>query len=119
MNGRRRHPALAAPRLLGPPAPPDAGISEAAFQRLIVDLLLYCGWWVKVDGDSRRTQAGWPDVFGLKPGRALAFEIKTATGRVKRQQRDVGALLATVPGVTYRLVRPRDWDEIVALVTES
>ena len=107
------------PRLLTPPAPPAPNCSEEHFQLLTEDLAAVFGWWLKRDGDSRRTQAGWPDSFFVKPGRAVGLEYKTQTGKVRPEQRIVIGLLATVPGVEARIVRPSDWDWIVATLTKQ
>src|SRR5690242_3882806 len=43
-----------------------------------------------------RNPAGWPDLFGARPGRAVALELKVGDGRLSAQQRAWLEVLATV-----------------------
>src|SRR5436190_516383 len=57
------------------------------------------GWLVFHAFDARRSEPGWPDAFCVRNGRALAVELKTATGRVSKAQERWIAELDLVPGV--------------------
>jgi hypothetical protein len=65
---------------------------------------------------AKRTSKGWPDLFMVKEGRALAIEGKTEKGRVTPDQQEWIELLATVPGITSGVYRPRDMDELERLI---
>lgn len=100
--------------------PPRPGCSETAFQKLVTDLAEWTGWWWWHDNDPRWNDAGLPDLILVKPGHPLRlWELKTATGDVRPAQRALGALLARVPGIDYRVLRPADWPAIVRALTEE
>lgn len=86
-------------------------ITEADFMRRVTDL---CDWlgllWYHVP-DSRRTNPGFPDLFIVGPGGAVAAELKTARGQLRREQRDWLLDLARA-GVTAECWRPADWPHI-------
>ncbi len=106
-------------RLLVAPAPPQATISEEAFQDLIVDLARRFGWLVYHPYDSRHSTPGYPDLTLVRcvGSRVLVMaELKTEKGRLSREQGEwATALLAA--GVRYFLWRPSDWGEILATLT--
>ena len=54
----------------------DALISEAEFQRSLVQYAELCGWLVWHDNDSRRNDAGFPDLVMTKAGRIIFAELK-------------------------------------------
>lgn len=73
-------------------------------------------WVVWVVPDMQMTTAGLPDVLcwhPMRPGVLLAYELKKTTGRLRVEQRRALEHLATVPGVDARVVRPRDWAQIL------
>ena len=45
------------------------------------------GWHVHVVYDSRHSPEGWPDLFLVPNGRAIAAELKAGGGRLTRAQR--------------------------------
>lgn len=93
------------------------GLSEREFQTWLRAALRDRGWVVYVVPDMRKTLAGLPDLIAIhlgKPGRLLAWELKSTKGRIRPEQRVVIDHLRTVPGVDARIVRPSDWDELIA-----
>ena len=116
-HGARPNVRLAYPRLVVPPAPPDAGIGEAAFQRLITDLMDVAGWLWHHEKDSRRSKRGFPDLVAIKPGRPIViWEVKTQRGRVRREQQVWLNHLSWAPGVEAGVVRPADWAYVLAVL---
>lgn len=103
-------------RVVYPPQPPPLDVSEAAFQRLVVDLAEVCGWKVFHNADSRRTQAGVLDLLLIRGPVLWWWEMKTTTGRVRPAQRDFLALLWGA-GQRATVVRPGDWLWVVATLT--
>ena len=97
-------------------SPLPADLSEAAFQRTVVDLAQWRGWRVFHVHDSRRSAAGWPDLAMLRGDRMLAVELKTKTGRVTDAQRGWLAALSCVPGVESFVWRPADWPAVQAVL---
>jgi len=91
-----------------PTLPP---MSERDFQQVITDLAQYCGWCYYHTHDSRRSQAGWPDLAIYRPGHFMLRELKTDKGRVSNAQYITinGLRLA---GVDVGVWRPRDLDRI-------
>lgn len=109
------------PRLITPPAPPPANVSEAAFQALIVDLAERFGWVCWHDNDPRRNDAGLPDLLllGGPSGRSILWwELKTAKGRLRPEQAAMGERLLRC-GQRWAVIRPSDWEEIVTTLTKE
>lgn len=104
------------PTVLHPPAPPPADIAEADFQRLVIDLARWQGWLVWHDRDSRGNDAGLPDLLLLRDLQLLWWELKTNHGKVRPEQTAFGARLIRA-GQDWRIVRPRDWEYVVATLT--
>lgn len=103
-------------------------ISEREFQAQVKELALWNGWLVYHTFDSRRSDAGFPDLV-LARGQQLIFaELKSAKGRVTAEQQAwldaLGRVAAALvqpglpPHVPVRVVmwRPADWDEIEQLL---
>jgi hypothetical protein len=88
---------------------------ERDWQRTVVDLAEMYRWRVYHTFDSRRSEPGWPDLFCVKPGRAVALELKTQRGRVTAEQYGWLGLLASVPGVDAMLARPSDLERVAQL----
>lgn len=99
-------------------------ISEAEFQRQVLQLAKLCGWrrahfrpgltqsgrWVTpVQGDGQ----GFPDLVLVHPGRGLLLfvELKTDKGRETTEQRAWLEALARA-GARAETWRPRDWPHI-------
>lgn len=89
----------------------DQEQTEARFQAEIERMAKAAGWLHYHTHDSRRSQAGYPDLT-LVRGRKLLFrELKTETGRVTPEQRRwLEALEAA--GQDAGVWRPRDWPAI-------
>lgn len=91
-------------------------MSERVFQAHVVAGLRNRGWRVFIVPDMRKTTRGLPDLICVHPerkGRMLAWELKSQTGRVRPEQRQIINCLATVPGVDARIVRPTDWPALL------
>ncbi len=119
----------------------DAQISEAEFMKQIIDLATLHGWLVAHVPDALYRLAGLqgkyymmagakglPDLILAKPGSpktgwypVVFLECKAARGRVKPEQQqwldalDQGEALRDY--IVARVVRPSDWDSIVALLS--
>lgn len=97
-------------------------VSEAAFQRQVIQLAQMCGWRVAhfraaqnarghwrtpVAGDG----AGWPDLVLVRGDRILYRELKTETGKPTPEQIAWGITLTTAGG-DWAIWRPSDWPVI-------
>lgn len=95
----------------------DLAKSEAEFQAEVVELAEAQGWRCYHTFDSRRSDPGFPDLV-LVRGVVLVFlEIKSAKGRVEPEQKGWIGDLKRVKIVDADIVRPSDWDQIVAILT--
>lgn len=91
-------------------------IKERPFTQQTIRLAQSYGWYCFHDNDSRRNQAGFPDLFLVHPDRGVLFiELKTETGRVRPAQRDVLRMLRKA-GQRAFIVRPRHRDDLEALL---
>lgn len=102
------------------------GLPEAVFQRRVVDAAQLHGWHtchtrratVRAGRIATPTSmTGWPDlVLWHETHRVVLYvEIKTDGGRLSPAQvRTLGSLSAA--GAWVMVWRPRDWDEIAALL---
>jgi hypothetical protein len=92
-------------------------LSERAFQKLVIQALQARGYLVWHVPDSRLMAAGLPDLICVHPTRlprrVLFFELKTATGRVSRKQREAIVALSDVYGVWADVIRPSDWPSVL------
>lgn len=87
--------------------------SEAALLAKILKLAKQESWLAYHHYDSRQsTGGGFPDVVLLKSVTLLVVELKSARGRVSREQQQWLDTLR-LAGVDARVWRPVDWNEIV------
>lgn len=107
---------------------PPVDIKEAPFQTEVIRLARMLGWRVMHVNDSRREvrlrgvsylvgdedAKGWPDLTLAHPRwhRLAVWELKSNTGRVTPDQKRWLETLAAC-GVDARVVRPRDWDDLI------
>lgn len=60
--------------------------SEVQLQTAVIELVKLYGGRHYHSYDSRRSPSGWPDLVIVFPGRSMFRELKTATGRVTKDQ---------------------------------
>lgn len=82
-------------------------LSEKAWQQLVIDCARVHGWWVHHHYDSRRSEAGWPDLVLLRDGEAIFVELKREDGKVAAAQAFVLDLLESA-GCEAHVWRPSD-----------
>ena len=90
-------------------------MSEAEFQREVMEALErrnWCAWHVP---DSRRMRSGLPDVIAVHPSipRLVCLELKGRRTPITDTQRLVIQVMARIPGVYARIVRPADWPAVL------
>jgi hypothetical protein len=86
-------------------------MAEKELQKNIREVAKAFGWeFVYSIPDSRMATAkGMPDLLMAKEGRLIFAELKTLTGKLSPEQRQVLRLLNTVDGVEVYLWNPEDW----------
>lgn len=88
-------------------------LTEKQFQQQVVDLARLFGYFVYHTYDSRRSEAGYPDLTLLRGQRLIFAELKTEKGRIRpTQQVWLDALKAA--GQEAYLWRPSMFETIVA-----
>lgn len=97
-----------------------AAISEAAFQDKVIQLAKSAGWMVYHTYDSRRSEAGFPDLVLAHRDRGLIFaELKSASGKLtpaqQRWQKELGDAIRISDVAGDRFIdilvwRPADWE---------
>ena len=88
-------------------------VTEASWQSTVVDLAALTGWYVYHNPDSRRSQAGFPDLCLIRAPRILFMELKRENGRLSADQKEVIDQLDRCPGVEVHVARPSDWSLVV------
>lgn len=91
------------------------GMRECDLQRRITDLcdLLHLRWYH--NPDSRRSNAGFPDLVIVSPTATVFAELKTEKGKVTVPQAEwLDTLRAS--GERAYVWRPKDWPQIEALL---
>ena len=93
-----------------------AATSEAAFQAQVVRLARDIGWGpIYHTRYSAGSQAGYPDLHLLRPGRSLFLELKTMKGVVTPSQKEWHAALR-MSGCEAYIFRPCDAEAIAGLL---
>jgi hypothetical protein len=85
-------------------------MTEIQLQQSVEELAGLLGWWAWHDRDSRRNKAGLPDLLLVRGSRVLWRELKTQSGRVRPEQRQVLAML-TAAGQDAGVWRPQQWTD--------
>ena len=95
----------------------DRTESEKAFQQRVMDLAKACGWLCYHPYDSRKSEAGYPDL-SLCRDRLILAELKSERGRLSKPQAAwINRLRAA--GVTVYVWRPSQWNEICRVLMPS
>jgi len=97
----------------------DTLISEADFQEALVEYAEMWGWLVWHDNDSRRNDAGFPDLVMVKGGKIIFAELKRQKRyTIKPKQLEwIEALgLAAGPNVMATFWFPSDRDYAEAIL---
>ncbi len=94
--------------------------TEREFQEELLELLAYTGWSLRYHTfDSRRSGPGFPDIVAVRPPRVIFAELKTNEGRVRPEQAAWLQALWACPGAEAYLWRPRDIDQIAAVLSRE
>lgn len=95
-------------------------ITERELGQTIREMAESFGWLIYQVLDTRqparRTSRGFPDQFIVRPGEAMALELKTEKGPVTPDHELWIATLGSVPGITAEVIRPRDLDRVEDLL---
>ena len=96
--------------------PIHPAVKEDDFLAAVTELATLTGWLVYHTYDSRRSQAGFPDLVLARGDRLIFAELKTDRGRIRPSQRlwleRLGAIADQQPNVQVYLWRPKDWPGI-------
>ncbi len=104
-------------------------MTEEEFHQQVTHLAALYGWRVNHHrptptgrtGDrwtTATTVKGWPDLTLWRPGALLFRELKTDTGRLTADQREVLAELAAA-GADVEVWRPRDFDRVLTTLRDT
>lgn len=99
-----RLPVMAVPK-----ADAAKRLAERDLQAAVVELARWLGWMCWHDFDSRRNEAGMPDLILLRGARLAFAELKSARGSLRPDQARWLTALRGVPGVEVHLWRPSHW----------
>ena len=93
-------------------------MTEAVFQRQVIELARLCGWLVYHTHDSRKSAAGFPDLVLVRGRRCVFAELKSDVGKPSADQVTWLTALQAAEEETY-LWRPTDWPQIQATLTAA
>ena len=88
-------------------------LSEEEFMRSVMKIASECGWRVYHTRDSRRSQAGFPDLTLVRTGQIIFAELKSQKGRIKKEQQAWLDDLRENGHVDVYLWRPSDLQDII------
>jgi hypothetical protein len=91
-------------------------ITEAQFQRQVLDLCRLFGWRAYHPMLSKWSERGFPDLTLVRPPRIVFAELKRDKGKRTTHQDEWAELLQDCPGVEYFLWRPADLDAIAEVL---
>jgi hypothetical protein len=91
-------------------------MTEGQLQRHVLQLAGLCGWLTYHTHDSRRSEAGFPDLVGVRADRLFFAELKREDEEPTRPQELWLSALGRVHPDVY-LWRPSDWPQIQQLLT--
>lgn len=91
-------------------------MSEADLLGWIATSARMLGWLCYHTHDSRRSEAGFPDVCLVRGDRLIFAELKTLRGKVTDAQQRWLDAFAGVPGVVVHVWRPDQLDEILGIL---
>lgn len=83
-------------------------LTESDLQASIVDLAVVLGWRSYHTFDSRRSNAGFPDLVLYRDHRLIFAELKSAKGRLAPEQEATLDALMLTPAEVH-VWRPIDW----------
>ena len=99
-----------------------ASMSEADWQKQVLEWAFLGGWKVYAMHDSRQqvwgTDPGFPDLFMVRGERSLAAELKTANGFVGPAQR-TWHLALNAAGIQAEVWRPQDAQRVEAVLLDG
>jgi hypothetical protein len=99
-----------------PEPPPAPECDEKHFMADVIKLAKQNGWLVYHTHNSRKSQAGFPDLCMVRFQRLLFVELKTETGKMTAAQHDWFDAINKVPGTACYLWRPSDWPAILEIL---
>lgn len=93
--------------------------SEAILLEQVRDLARRTGWKTYHTLRSTGSEPGFPDLILLRDAECLVVELKSAQGKLTREQADWLYAFALVPGIEIVLWYPKDWTTIVKRLTRA
>ena len=93
-------------------------VTEASWQAQVVAAADLFGWYVYHNPDSRRSNAGFPDLVLIRPPRILWIELKAEKGKLTDPQEEFFNLLRECEAEAY-IWWPKDWDEIIEVLSSG
>lgn len=94
----------------------EAQITEAQWRKSVCDLLDAAAWKWHYVHDSRRDKPGLPDLIAVRGVRLLFIELKTMTGKIRREQAEWLEALRATAWVEVYVWRPCDMEQIKAIL---
>jgi hypothetical protein len=97
---------------------PARSESEKAFMWRVINEAEQLGWLCYHTFNSMRSQPGFPDLVMVRAGRMIFAELKSAKGKLEKEQKVWLEALRATPAEVY-CWRPADWSEIQQVLGEA
>lgn len=91
-------------------------LTEAEFQRQVLDLARIYHWAVYHPMLSKWSERGWPDLSMIRGSRLVFAELKRQSGKTTIDQDRWLGMLGQVPGIEVYVWRPADLDTIAEVL---
>ena len=96
---------------------PNDEMTEKELDTEVRKLAKLCHWKYYHTYRSKRSPAGFPDVFLARPPRVVIAELKTEKKQPTPEQMEWLQLLGGCPGLEVYLWRPSDLEEIASVLS--
>ena len=91
-------------------------VSEATFQRQVIELAKTLGWLVYHPLLSKWSEPGWPDLAMVRPPRLILAELKGEKGKLTLAQMAWLGKLSQCEGIEVYSWWPRDLEAIAVIL---
>jgi len=94
----------------------DKAMTEKEFSQQVIELAKACGWEVYHTWNSLHSAKGFPDLCMVRDDRLCFIELKSMKGKITPDQQVWLDKLFNTSKCEVHVLKPSDWDFVVALL---